>query len=299
MKRAENDSFSRCHPAVGIVFFLGAILFGAMIMHPLYILASGICALVYYCLLNGVKGIKTVAVLLPLVIVIAAVNPLFNHEGEHVLFQIFGRPYTWEALIYGASLAGMLVTMLLWMGCYNAVMTSDKFITLFGKAIPTISLLLLMVLRLVPNLLRKMRQLAGARKCIGRGAGEKSTKRQQAVDGMNVLSALISWALEGGVVTADSMKARGYGTGERSRFQIFRMTARDIVLLVLLGTLAAAVIVAIARDGTTAEFAPVVTAAPIRGLHAAGFAAYCAFLILPVALHVKEAIQWHISRSRI
>ena len=299
MKRAEYDSFSRCHPAVGCVFFLGAILFGAVIMHPVYIAASVICAMIYYCLLKGLKGLRTVAMLLPVMIVIACINPLLNHDGAHVLFRVFGRPYTREALLYGAALAGMLLTMLLWMGCYNEVMTSDKFITLFGKAIPTISLLLLMVLRLVPNLLRKMRQLAGARKCIGRGAGEKSTKRQQAVDGMNVLSALISWALEGGVVTADSMKSRGYGTGERSRFQIFRMTARDIALIVLLGVLAAGVIVLIARNGTAAEYTPAVNFAPVRGEHAAGFAAYCVFLILPAALHVKEAIQWHISRSKI
>ena len=299
MRRAENDSFSRCHPAVGIVFFLGAILFGAMILHPLYILVSFACALIYYVLLSGARALKTLAVLLPLFVLIAAVNPLLNHDGTRVLFTAFGRPYTLEALLYGTALAGIMISMLMWMGCYNAVMTSDKFITLFGKAIPTISLLLLMVLRLVPNLLRKMRQLAGARRCIGRGGGERSTKREQAADGMNVLSALISWALEGGVITADSMKARGYGTGERSRFQIFRMTARDVVLLVLLGVLAAAVIVMIARGGTTAEFTPVLDIAPIRGGHAAGFAAYCVFLILPTALHVKEAIQWHISRSRI
>ena len=299
MKRAENDSFSRCHPSVGCVFFLGAILFGAMIQHPAYILASLVCSVVYYWLLHGVKALKMLGMVLPLFIVLTALNPLFNTQGQHVLFHVFGRPYTREALLYGMVVAGMLVAMLLWMGCYNAVMTSDKFITLFGKAIPTISMLLLMVLRLVPNLIRKTGQLAGARKCIGRGAGENATKKEKAMDGMNVLSALVSWALEGGVVTADSMKARGYGTGERSRFQIFRMTARDIVLLVLLGVLAAAVIVLIAMGGTTAEFTPVMEISPLRGKHAVGFAAYCFFLIIPTALHVKEAIQWHISRSRI
>ena len=299
MKRWENDSFSRCHPAVGCVFFIGAIFFGAMILHPAYIIAALLCAVIYYCLLKGRKAWKTVGMLLPLFVVLTAVNPLFNTEGQHVLFRVFGRPYTREALLYGMAIAGMLVAMLLWMGCYNAVMTSDKFITLFGKAIPTISMLLLMVLRLVPNLIRKIGQLAGARKCIGRGAGENATRKEKAVDGMNVLSALVSWALEGGVVTADSMKARGYGTGERSRFQIYRLTARDVVLLVLLGVLAAAVIAVIAVGGTTAEFTPVASIPPIRGWNACGFAAYCVFLIVPTALHVKEAIQWHISRSRI
>ena len=37
----------------------------------------------------------------------------------------------------------------------------------------------------------------------------------------------------------------------------------------------------------------------ITGIYAPGFIAYCAYLFIPSALHMKEAVQWHISRSRI
>ena len=300
MKHEENDAFSRCHPAVGFFFFVGAIGLGAMILHPIYILASGLFAVSYYCLLKGAKGLKMVALSIPVFLILTFANPLVNHDGERILTYVFGKPYTLEALIYGMVIAGMLIVMLLWAGCYNAVMTSDKIVTLFGGVIPTLSLLLLMILRLVPNLLRKIVQLAGARKCIGKGAAENAAKKEQAVDSLNVLSALMTWALEGGVITADSMKARGYGTGKRTGFQLYRLTAVDRILLALMAVLAAAVIRQIAAGGTAADFTPVMEITPVTGGRFVwGFGAYCVFLSLPTVLYIKEAIQWHISRSRI
>ena len=299
MKKEENDAFSRCHPAVGFAFFVGAIGLGAMILHPIYILASGLFAVSYYCLLRGIKGIKMVVISIPVFLILTFANPLVNHDGERVLTYVFGKPYTLEALIYGMAIAGMLIVMLLWAGCYNTVMTSDKFMTLFGGVIPTVSMLLLMVLRLVPNMIRKIGQLAGARKCIGRGAAENATKKEQATDSLNVLSALMTWALEGGVITADSMKARGYGTGRRTGFQTCRMTSQDRILLAVMALTASVMIVLIAGGGTAADYTPVMNITPVTGRHMWGFLAYCVFLSLPTVLYVKEAIQWRISRSGI
>ena len=74
---------------------------------------------------------------------------------------VFGRPYTWEALLYGAVIAGVFVVMMLWFGCYNEVMTSDRFLCLFGRAIPALSLLLVLVFRLIPRFFRQIRQISG------------------------------------------------------------------------------------------------------------------------------------------
>ena len=299
VKREENDAFSRCHPAVGFTFFVGAIGLGAMIMHPAYIAASAVFAVTYYCLLKGARGMKLVALSIPLFLFLTFANPLVNHDGQRVLTYVFGKPYTFEALLYGMVIAGMLIAMILWAGCYNAVMTSDKFMTLFGGMIPTISMLLLMVLRLVPNMLRKIGQLAGARRCIGRGASENATKKEQAADSLNVLSALMTWALEGGVITADSMKARGYGTERRSSFQIHTLTGQDICLLGTMGVLTVMIVRLIALGGTAANYTPIMEITPVTGRYVWGFAAYCAFLSLPTVLYIKEAVQWHISRSGI
>ena len=157
-----KDAFSKCHPAVNFLFFVGAIAFGVLIQHPVYLAVGILCGSVYYLLLNGRKGIQFLLALIPLFIFLTAINPLFNTRGDTVLFLLFGKPYTLEALIYGAAVAGIFVDMILWFGCYNKVLTSDKFTSLFGSLIPAISLLLVMVFRMVPNLMRKAAQISGA-----------------------------------------------------------------------------------------------------------------------------------------
>jgi hypothetical protein len=52
------DAFSKCHPLVNFLFFVGAIGAGVMIQHPAYLLAGIVTGVVYYLLLNGRKGFK-------------------------------------------------------------------------------------------------------------------------------------------------------------------------------------------------------------------------------------------------
>ena len=292
----RDDTFARCHPAVNFTFFAGAIGCSVVIQHPAYLavgLTSGIC---YYLLLHGRKGVKNILTMLPIFLILTFANPLFNTYGERVLFRYFGKPYTLEALLYGLAIGGIFLEMLLWFGCYNAVLTSDKFTALFGNLIPALSLLLVMVLRLIPNLMRKAAQIAGARKSIGKGAAEGDTNKEKLEDGMSILGALTSWALEGSVVTADSMRSRGYGTSKRTSFMIYRMTGLDVGLLAALTVLFAC---AVFVGDKTANFTPVMDIAKIDSWNSLGLLAYAAFLLLPTALHIKEAIQWRISRSRI
>ena len=122
---------------------------------PLYLLAALLCAGTYSFLLQGRKALKQMAWMLPLLLVIALINPLFNTRGERILFLIFGRPYTLEALLYGFAVGVTLLITLLWFGCYNHVMTEDKFTALLGNLAPSLSLLLVMVLRLIPNIIAK------------------------------------------------------------------------------------------------------------------------------------------------
>ena len=290
-----KDAFSKCHPAVNFLFFAGAIGCSVVIQHPAYLLAGACCGTIYYFLLNGRKGWKMILGLLLMFLILTAINPLFNTYGAHILFSVFGRPYTLEALLYGAAIASVFVVMMLWFGCYNAVMTSDKFTSLFGNLIPALSLLLVMVLRLIPNFIRKTKQIIGARKSIGKGAAEQSRTKEKLSDGMTVLSSLTDWALEGSVVTGDSMRARGYGTAKRSSFMIYRMKTGDWLLIVSIPILLALIITAACLGQMAAVFTPEIQISPISW----GIIPYTVYLLIPIALHTKEAFSWHISRLKI
>ena len=286
------DAFSRCHPAVNFLFFAAAIGCGMVIQHPAYILAGVVCGGLYYCLLYGRRGLFRIAGMLPLPVLTAVLNPLINHRGKHVLFLVMGKAYTLEALCYGLALGGIFLVMLLWFGCYSAVLTSDKFTSLFGNRIPSLSLLLVMVLRLIPAFTRKTKQVLSARRAIGMGAEQTGDLREKLQSGVTVLSALTSWALEGSIVTADSMRSRGYGCGKRTSFRLYRMTGRDWALLILIGALFCLVLLA---GGTGAAYTPAMRIDPLGG----GFPAYCALLLIPTIYEGKEAALWHISISKI
>ena len=266
---------------------------GTVIRHPVYVGVACLGAGVYYGLLKGGRALLTMVLrLLPLVALISALNPIFNTRGEHVLFALWGRPFTLEALCYGAVTGGSFALTILWFGCYNEVLTGDKFTALFGNLIPALSLLLVMVLRMIGEQTRKLKQILNARSGIGKGVAEQNTRGEKLRHGMTALSALTDRALEGSIVTGDSMKARGYGSGKRTSFAKKKIRPGEVFLLLCLVALGAA---ALFLGGFWAEYDRVIRVAPLGW----GLAAYCGLISIPVILHVKEAILWRRLRSGI
>lgn len=298
MREIYKDEFSTYNPITNMVFFLGAIIMGMFFIHPAFVGISILIGVLYLLSLKKGRALKELLFMLILFIVLSVVNPVFDRMGATVLFRLFGRPYTLEALIYGMTLGGMAVAILCWFACYNCIMTSDKFIYIFGRVIPAVSLILSMILRLIPNLSRKTKQISSARSCIGMAGSNSGTRMEKARNGALVLSALTSWALEGGIITADSMRSRGYGTGKRTTFAKYRFDARNIVLLAVFFVLAAATVFFAAGGGTAAEYVPYFTMTWFGDLYmTAGFAAYGLFLAIPLFLDMKEKIKWRILRS--
>lgn len=295
----HESRFAACHPAATFTFFMVAIAGSVLFQHPAYLLVSILSAFAHLLSERGRKGVPMVVGMIPLFFLLSALNPLFNTYGAHVLFQVFGRNYTLEALLYGMAISGMLVSALVWFSCYSAVMTSDKFTCLFGNLIPAISLILVMVLRLIPSYQRKARQIAGARRCMGKSAGSTDNWKEKAEDGMTILSSLTSWALEGAVITADSMRARGYGVSRRSSFQIYVWRLADVLLLLAISCLLLVTALGAARGWTKATFTPALEIAPIFGVNFLGIAAYGTLLLIPSIMNTLEALKWKFFQSKI
>ena len=295
----KDDAFSKLHPAVNLLFFIGAICFGVLLQHPVYLLAGIFASGVYYLTLNGRKGMKNILLMIPLFIFITLFNPIVNTRGVTVLFTYLDRPYTLEALIYGIAVAATFVLMLLWFGCYGKVLTGDKFTCLFGNLAPSLSLLLVMVFRMIPNLLQKAKQIIGVRSSIGKGTSGKSSLKDKLGSGMTVIGVLTSWALEGSITTSDSMRSRGYGTTKRTSFMVYRVTTADLISALIMLVMIGIVVFFAANGGMNAEFLPERNITPINGFNVIGFIAYLGYLMIPTLFNIKEVIQWNISKSKI
>lgn len=294
----KRDTFSAFHPVINFTFYVGAFLLGMMLIHPVFLLISAVAAMAYYITVKGRKAAGFISGMIPLFLMLSFVNPLFNTYGDRVLFTWWnGRHYTLEALCYGIALAAMVVTILLWFASYSFVMTSDKFLYLFGRAVPSVSLVLTMILRLLPNYEKKIAQISGARKSIGMSA-ENGTAGEKIEHGLTIVSAMTSWALEGGIIMADSMRSRGFGAGKRTTFSLYRFEKRDKCLLVIMAGLFAIVIFCCIMGGSSAEYTPDLSVA-MSPYTAVGAVAYGIFLAIPTAVNITEEIIWHILRSKI
>lgn len=287
--------FARLHPLVDLTFFVLVLAFAMFLSHPAVQLAGLVCAALFALRCTGRGFGRRMAMLLPLMLLAAVVNPLVSHQGVTVLFRFpSGNACTLESVLYGISAAVRLGTAVLWFMGWNAVMTSDKFVYLFGRILPSLSLTLSMGLRFVPRLLRRTREVAQAQK-LARPAerGWLASIRRAG----RVVSIVVTWALENALDTADSMKSRGYGLPKRTAFSLFRFTLRDGICLGILAALGGAVLAGSLTGGLKWWYYPAPGGA--AGAQAAVWtAAFVLLAAFPLIFDAKEAIQWRASRSR-
>ncbi|HPT69038.1 MAG TPA: energy-coupling factor transporter transmembrane component T [Syntrophomonas sp.] len=295
-----QDAFSARHPLINFIYFTVVILFSMFLMHPASLVISLLCAFVYSLYLKGRKALRFFLLgMIPLLLVTALLNPLFNHAGVTILFYLpGGNPVTLESIVYGLAAATMFVTVIVWFSCFNAVMTSDKFIYLFGKIIPALSLILSMVLRLVPRLKAQGRVIANAQEGVGRDAGSGNIL-QRARSIVRMTSIMITWTLESAIETADSMKSRGYGLPGRTAFSIYRFERRDLIMLIIILLLAGLVLAGFVTGVTGMDYFPAVRITSLTWLSLLFFAAYAGLGLLPVIMDGWEDARWKRIKSAI
>lgn len=285
-------SFADRNPVALAVYFLATAGVAMLCMEPVILSISLAGALLTFFVLGGRRGHGFA---LGLFLATALINPLVSHNGRTVLFVLNHSPITLEALLYGLAAGGMLLAALYWLRGFSAIMTSDKLLYLFGGLSPKLALVLSMALRYVPLLGRQGRKVHQAQLALG------LYREDNLVDGLRggarEFSILTTWALENGIVTADSMSARGYGLGPRSRFSLFSWCLGDVLLAVM--SLALAGLALAGAQSRRFAFYPQLSAAPMTALSVLGYAAYAVMALLPAIIQLKEAIRWRLLQSKI
>ncbi len=296
----RGDSFSSYHPAVNFIFYGLVLTVSMFFMHPVLMAISGISALIYTVYLKGKRSLFSVfALALPAFLLSAVINPLFTHEGITVLFYFkSGNPVTLESLIYGFAAGAMMAVVILWFSSLNEVMTSDKFVYLFGKLLPAVSLLLSMVFRFVPRFSAQIERVSSAQKCIGRDVTNGNSV-EKLKHGVRILSIMITWSLENSVETADSMKARGYGLRGRTSFNIYRFCKRDAVACAVMVISFIWIVIGIITGEMSIMYYPVCKVNSSSFYSVTGYIIYAIFCLLPMILNVWEDIKWHCLTSKI
>ncbi len=295
----RRDAFATYHPIVNFVYFVAVMCISMFVMHPV-ILGISLCGAVTYSVyLKGERAWKfNIIMLVPTLLVMALINPAFNHRGQTILTYIGGNPITLESIVYGLVAAAMLVSVILWFSCYNSVMTSDKFIYLFGKIIPAMSLIFSMCLRFVPRFRVQLSVVVNAQKCIGKDVGTGSIL-QRIKNSLEIVSIMTAWALENSVETADSMKARGYGLRGRTAFSNYRLQWRDCVAMGVMLCAITAVIISLITKAVYSSYIPRILLNELDFMSVFAYVAYLGLCLLPMTINIYEDNRWNSLQSKI
>lgn len=276
-------AFSMSHPAVPAVYIaltLGLTMFS---MQPVLIALSLAGGLAYGLATRGAA--RTLGALrwqLPVILIIALVNPLFSASGSTELFRIGVRAVYLESMVYGLCMGGLFVASVLWFEAAASMLEYDKVLALLGNSAPVIALMISMCMRLIPQFLRRGRTVLAVQDAIdvpGRAPTDPVRSHLRAS------SVLMGWGMEDSLERADAMRSRGWGAATRrttyTRYRLGRSDAAALVGLALFGVATAAV----AWAATTQySFYPQLSV-PAPWL---GYAVYAVWMVLPCVLHAID-----------
>ncbi len=295
-----SGEFRHYHPIVNFIYFLIVFGFTMASMNPVILSISIFSAFVYSVMLSGGGTIKkNLSYMLPIVFFLAVSNPIFNHQGVTIIAYFpNGSPLTLEAVIYGVASAVMVSGIICWFSCYNFVMTSDKFIYLFGRLIPSMSLIFSMTLKLVPQFIRQIKIVADAQKTLGRDTSNGSIKKR-IKSGISIISVMVTWSLERAVDTSDSMKSRGYGLFKRTSFAIYTFTIRDVIVLIGILLLSIYILAAFISGKIDFIYYPNIEGACITPYTISVYLACVLLYMMPVLIEIWEATRWKFLRRKI
>jgi energy-coupling factor transport system permease protein len=292
-----NGGFRSLHPLTCVLYYAGAMALGMMMTHPLFILTLiGLTSLLIHWHGELPSLWRLLKYFAPLALLFALANPLFSHRGRHVIMEVFGQPFTLESLLYGLISVGTILAVLILFTSYQVVITPPKFLRVFGSLFPKTALMTTVAIRFVPLMRRRLMEIAAVQRTKGIDiAAGRLTKRIS--DGMKLLQLLLSVSLEEALQTADAMKAKGYGTGPRGRFEEYHFSHMDRIVLTLLVILAAACLAGRMQGYGDFPIFPVMPSFAFTTGDTATWLAYLLYLSVPIALEGRRVWIWRSWKS--
>jgi len=290
-------AFEDFNPISITVYFLSVISVVMLTGNPYLLLFSLFGAVLLFLIRRGAEGWKT-HIFYSLIFAFASlINPIVSHAGVTVLFVVNDSPITLESTVFGVITSLAIISVLYWFNSFTDIMTSDKLLYVFGSLSPKLALILSMGLRYVSLFKRQMERVKATQTALGLYKEDNVIDRIKG--GVRIFSVMVSWALENGIITADSMAARGYGVAKRSHFHNFTFSALDISLTVISLSLALLSLISIGLGALDFNCYPYIKMSEPVLLSYVGYVSYALLALIPVLIEAGERIKWKYLVSKI
>lgn len=205
-----------------------------------------------------------------------------------MLFTAFGTRFTLEGFFYGLCRGTMFSAVIMWFSCYSGVVTSERFLAVFGRLAPNCALVFSMVLSFIPRLKKNAAEINDAAMLLY--SGESKLKRS-----VKSFSSLLTMTLEESIEVSDSMRARGFGKG-RSVYSKYGFSVKDGVCAGFILLLFIILCVLKSLGNTEFVFDPAIE---MESFSPSAFVLYLLISFLPVTVDLTEDIRWFYLKRKI
>ena len=284
-------SFSKLHPTVLFLYFVMSLAAVLSFNNPFISAFSLFGAVAFSFFVFGRSALKRAGFSVFVILFVAVFNFLFAHYGEDVLFTLKDTVFTAEALFYGFNQGVVLASALLWFSIMGQCLDSEKIIYLF-RFMPKTALLFSMILGFIPRFLKKQKEIREARLALNAGKSPEGVKNKLSA-ALGDLSALTSYALEGSIITADSMNARAYNPSVIRKGR-YKYKSEDIALLTISLLLFGFVLFQKIIGNLSFVFEPKIY---IARLSVPAAVCFFVFALIPSINDLTENVRWMLYRS--
>ena len=291
--------FERCHPAVNLIYFAAVIAGTVAFQHLVFLMISFLCACAYSIRRNRGKAIVFDLLLIPCAAIFAVYYSSYHHFGITVLQRNFiGNNMTLESLVYGLVLGMALAGACIWMSCVYSVFSTDKMVYLFGRVSPRLSLFLAIALRMIPRIKMEAGKINIAQQGIGRGVGQGNLW-QRMINGIRILSMLITWTIESLMTASDAMRSRGSSLRGRTAFSIYRFDNRDRGYVIGMFFCITLTVMAVLLKFTDMTYDPRILWKPVTPASCLFYFGYAVLCLMPLGLELWTDYQFRKARGNL
>lgn len=181
---------------------------------------------------NADKLKKNIFYFIPYAIITILINLIFVSEGSHMIFQIMGKKFTLESLIYALIMSLKLLNVIYIFPLFGVLVDSDDMVSFFSSIAPKSTITLLISAKIIPRLKRRYDSIREVFSL--RGVDFSKKRKRDMIEGfLPVIASLTEDTLEGSFEIGEAAFIRGYLGNKRTIYEKKKLNSKDYLILIL------------------------------------------------------------------
>lgn len=233
----EKDTFiHKLHPASLLIYTIIAMVMALISSHPAFLLSElAALGMIIICSGNWEEWKIYLKISFSMGLLIILVNGLFGNHGTTEIIHLSGIPVIGkiaiqlETIVYGIIMSIRLIVMMSAFCLYTYAIHPDKALKMASKWGKLSAITITLTTRLIPVMLNDLKRITEVQKCRGLKL-DKGNLWRKVSSYFPIISVLILSSLERSWQMAESMEARGFGSGPGTLYSVQVWRKRDTLV---------------------------------------------------------------------